>query len=68
MFVRKKRPAKRGRGSKAKKAAPRLRRPHLPQGLEQRHLDVIGLLLIAVVLLMPNGILGGLARLTGRRG
>jgi branched-chain amino acid transport system permease protein len=28
----------------------------------------IGLLLIAVVLLMPNGILGGLARLTGRRG
>jgi S-DNA-T family DNA segregation ATPase FtsK/SpoIIIE len=47
MFVRKQRGAK--RGSKAKK--PRGRkptRPHLPHGLEQRHLDLIGLLLIAV--------------------
>src|SRR6478609_1247797 len=47
MFVRKKRGAR--RGSKAKKAAPRKQafRPRLPQGLEQRHLDLIGLLLIA---------------------
>src|SRR5262249_10215674 len=45
MFVRKKRaPARRPKkkGSKA-----RIPRPHLPDGLEQRHLDVIGLLLIA---------------------
>jgi branched-chain amino acid transport system permease protein len=27
----------------------------------------IGLLLMAVVLLMPNGILGGLARIAGKR-
>jgi S-DNA-T family DNA segregation ATPase FtsK/SpoIIIE len=46
MFVRKKRGAK--RGSKAKKPKPRKSmRPHLPQGLEQRHLDLIGLFLIA---------------------
>jgi S-DNA-T family DNA segregation ATPase FtsK/SpoIIIE len=47
MFVRKKRGAR--RGSKAKKPAPRKQpfRPRLPQGLEQRHLDLIGLLLIA---------------------
>jgi S-DNA-T family DNA segregation ATPase FtsK/SpoIIIE len=48
MFVRKKRGAR--RGSKARKPAPRKQpfRPRLPQGLEQRHLDLIGLLLIAV--------------------
>ena len=47
MFVRKKRGAK--RGSKAKKPkARKSMRPHLPQGLEQRHLDLIGLFLIAV--------------------
>src|SRR3954467_13235983 len=46
MFVRKKRGAK--RGSKAKKPKGRKSvRPHLPQGLEQRHLDLIGLFLIA---------------------
>jgi S-DNA-T family DNA segregation ATPase FtsK/SpoIIIE len=46
MFVRKKRGAK--RGSKAKKAKGRKSmRPHLPQRLEQRHLDLIGLFLIA---------------------
>jgi S-DNA-T family DNA segregation ATPase FtsK/SpoIIIE len=48
MFVRKKRGT--GRGSKPaakRRAKPRLSRPRLPQGLEQRHLDVIGLLLIA---------------------
>ncbi len=46
MFVRKKRGAK--RGSKAKRPKGRKSvRPHLPQGLEQRHLDLIGLLLIA---------------------
>jgi len=47
MFVRKKRgsPARR---SKAKaKAKPRVSRPHLPAGLQQRHLDLIGLFLIA---------------------
>ena len=47
MFVRNKRGAK--RGSKAKKARPRKSmRPRLPQGLQQRHLDLIGLFLIAV--------------------
>jgi DNA segregation ATPase FtsK/SpoIIIE, S-DNA-T family len=46
MFVRKKRGAAARRKAKAKPKArgPRL---HLPQGLEQRHLDLIGLLLIA---------------------
>jgi len=47
MFVRKKRG---GAGRKPKgKAKPkrRLPRPHLPEGLQQRHLDLIGLLLIA---------------------
>ena len=51
MFVRKKRgsPARRPRGrAKAKpKAKRRLPRPHLPEGLQQRHLDLIGLFLIA---------------------
>ena len=47
MFVRKQRGAK--RGSKAKRTKGRKpTRPHLPHGLEQRHLDLIGLLLIAV--------------------
>jgi S-DNA-T family DNA segregation ATPase FtsK/SpoIIIE len=46
MFVRKKRGAK--RGSKAKKPkARRAVRDRLPRGLEQRHLDLIGLFLIA---------------------
>ena len=46
MFVRKKRGAK--RGSKARKPKGRKSmRPHLPQRLEQRHLDLIGLFLIA---------------------
>ena len=45
MFVRKKRGAP-ARRSKAKKA-PRARRPHLPAGLEQRHLDLLGVFLIA---------------------
>jgi DNA segregation ATPase FtsK/SpoIIIE, S-DNA-T family len=45
MFVRKKRgkPARRSRA----KAKSRLPRPHLPAGLQQRHLDLIGLFLIA---------------------
>ncbi len=46
MFVRKKR-GKTARRSTAKKSRPRVRRPHLPAGLEQRHIDLIGLLLIA---------------------
>jgi S-DNA-T family DNA segregation ATPase FtsK/SpoIIIE len=47
MFVRKQRGAK--RGSKARKPKGRKSmRPHLPHGLEQRHLDLIGLFLIAV--------------------
>jgi DNA segregation ATPase FtsK/SpoIIIE, S-DNA-T family len=45
MFVRKKR-ARSARRSKAKRRS-RLPRPHLPGGLEQRHLDLIGLFLIA---------------------
>jgi S-DNA-T family DNA segregation ATPase FtsK/SpoIIIE len=46
MFVRKKRGAR--RATKGKKAGPRRpARPRLPQGLEQRHLDLIGLFLIA---------------------
>jgi S-DNA-T family DNA segregation ATPase FtsK/SpoIIIE len=47
MFVRKKRGAP-ARRSKAKaKSKPRVPRPHLPAGLQQRHLDLIGLFLIA---------------------
>jgi DNA segregation ATPase FtsK/SpoIIIE, S-DNA-T family len=49
MFVRKKRGSS-ARGSKRKpKARPKrqLPRPHLPEGLQQRHLDLIGLILIA---------------------
>jgi S-DNA-T family DNA segregation ATPase FtsK/SpoIIIE len=47
MFVRKKRGAKRGSKAKAKRSRPRLPRPNLPGGLEQRHLDLVGLSLIA---------------------
>jgi S-DNA-T family DNA segregation ATPase FtsK/SpoIIIE len=48
MFVRKKRGSAARRKPKAKaKARPRLPRPHLPEGLQQRHLDLIGLFLIA---------------------
>jgi DNA segregation ATPase FtsK/SpoIIIE, S-DNA-T family len=44
MFVRK----KRGSAARRKpKGRPRLPRPHLPDGLQQRHLDLIGLFLIA---------------------
>jgi DNA segregation ATPase FtsK/SpoIIIE, S-DNA-T family len=46
MFVRKKRGAKRGSKPKRPKGRKSLR-PRMPQGLEQRHLDLIGLLLIA---------------------
>jgi len=46
MFVRKKR-GKPVRRSKAKKSRARVPKPHLPQGLEQRHLDLIGIFLIA---------------------
>jgi DNA segregation ATPase FtsK/SpoIIIE, S-DNA-T family len=49
MFVRKK---KRGSSARRKpkgkaKSKPRVPRPHLPDGLQQRHLDLIGLFLIA---------------------
>ncbi len=50
MFVRKKRaaPARGGKaGSKRKKAAKPMAGPRLPAGLEQRHLDLIGLFLVA---------------------
>jgi S-DNA-T family DNA segregation ATPase FtsK/SpoIIIE len=48
MFVRKKR-GKPVRRSKAKAKTPqgRVPKPHLPRGLEQRHLDIIGLFLLA---------------------
>jgi DNA segregation ATPase FtsK/SpoIIIE, S-DNA-T family len=46
MFVRKKR-GKPARRSTAKKSRSRMPRPHLPAALEQRHLDLIGLFLIA---------------------
>jgi S-DNA-T family DNA segregation ATPase FtsK/SpoIIIE len=48
MFVRKKRsaPARRAKG-KAKKSRPRVPRPQLGEGIGQRHLDMIGLFLIA---------------------
>jgi S-DNA-T family DNA segregation ATPase FtsK/SpoIIIE len=46
MFVRKKRGG-RGRSKARPKARAPLRRPHLPAGLSQRHLDLIGLLMIA---------------------
>jgi S-DNA-T family DNA segregation ATPase FtsK/SpoIIIE len=48
VFVRKKRGAAARRKPKGKaKAKSRLPRPHLPEGLQQRHLDLIGLFLIA---------------------
>jgi S-DNA-T family DNA segregation ATPase FtsK/SpoIIIE len=48
MFVRKKRGSAARRKPKARaKAKSRLPRPHLPEGLQQRHLDLIGLFLIA---------------------
>jgi DNA segregation ATPase FtsK/SpoIIIE, S-DNA-T family len=48
MFVRKKRSSAARRKPKGKaKAKSRLPRPHLPEGLQQRHLDLIGLFLIA---------------------
>jgi S-DNA-T family DNA segregation ATPase FtsK/SpoIIIE len=48
MFVRKKRGSAARRKPKGKaKAKPRMPRPHLPEGLQQRHLDLIGLFLIA---------------------
>jgi S-DNA-T family DNA segregation ATPase FtsK/SpoIIIE len=46
MFVRKKR-GKPARRSRARKSRARVPRPHLPQGLEQRHLDLIGIFLVA---------------------
>ena len=50
MFVRQKRGAKKRPKARAKskaKAGARIPRPRLPQALEQRHLDLIGLFLIA---------------------
>ncbi len=47
MFVRKRRGGKRRPKSKAKGGKARVPRPRLPQALEQRHLDIIGLFLIA---------------------
>jgi len=52
MFVRKKRGAAarrkaKGRAKAKPRAKARLPRPHLPEGLQQRHLDLIGLFLIA---------------------
>jgi S-DNA-T family DNA segregation ATPase FtsK/SpoIIIE len=49
MFVRKKRgsAARRPKGKSKPKSGRRMPRPRLPQGLEQRHLDLIGLFLIA---------------------
>ncbi len=48
MFVRKKRGSAARRKPKSKaKAKSRLPRPRLPEGLQQRHLDLIGLFLIA---------------------
>jgi S-DNA-T family DNA segregation ATPase FtsK/SpoIIIE len=46
MFVRKKRGG-RGRPKARPKGRSRMPRPHLPAGLSQRHLDLIGLLMIA---------------------
>jgi DNA segregation ATPase FtsK/SpoIIIE, S-DNA-T family len=80
MFVRKKRgvPARR---SKAKKARPRVPKPHLPRGLEQRHLDLIGIFLIAAGVYLTfvlffgwdggkvgNGVETGLTYLLGKVG
>ncbi len=49
MFVRQKRsaPARRKKPAKGKKAAKARRGLHLPEGIEQRHLDLLGLVLLA---------------------
>jgi S-DNA-T family DNA segregation ATPase FtsK/SpoIIIE len=47
MFVRRKRGSTARRSKGKAKPKPRLPRPHLPDGLQQRHLDLIGLFLIA---------------------
>jgi S-DNA-T family DNA segregation ATPase FtsK/SpoIIIE len=48
MFVRKKRGSAARRKTKGKaRPKPRFPRPHMPEGLQQRHLDLIGLFLIA---------------------
>jgi S-DNA-T family DNA segregation ATPase FtsK/SpoIIIE len=49
MFVRQKRsaPARRKKPAKGKKAAKPKRGLHLPEGIEQRHLDLLGLFLLA---------------------
>ncbi|MBS1878201.1 MAG: DNA translocase FtsK [Actinobacteria bacterium] len=49
MFVRQKRsaPARRKKPAKGKKAAKPRRGLHLPDGIEQRHLDLLGLFLLA---------------------
>ncbi|HEY2717064.1 MAG TPA: DNA translocase FtsK [Solirubrobacterales bacterium] len=49
MFVRQKRsaPARRKKPAKGKKAAKPRRGLHLPEGIEQRHLDLLGLFLLA---------------------
>lgn len=49
MFVRQKRsaPARRKKSAKGKKAAKPRRGLHLPEGIEQRHLDLLGLFLLA---------------------
>jgi S-DNA-T family DNA segregation ATPase FtsK/SpoIIIE len=49
VFVRKKRgsPARRPKAKRSRKGGGKVPRPRLPEGLEQRHLDLIGLLLIA---------------------
>jgi S-DNA-T family DNA segregation ATPase FtsK/SpoIIIE len=50
MFVRQKRPApaRRKKAAKGRKAKAAPRRSWLPQGIEQRHLDLFGLFLVAV--------------------
>jgi S-DNA-T family DNA segregation ATPase FtsK/SpoIIIE len=47
MFVRKKRGSGRASGAKKAKGRRQPLRARLPQGIEQRHLDILGLLLIA---------------------
>ena len=82
MFVRKKRGSVARRKPKGKaKTKPRLPRPHLPEGLQQRHLDLIGLFLIAAGVYLcfvlffgwdggkvGNGVETGLEYLFGRVG
>jgi S-DNA-T family DNA segregation ATPase FtsK/SpoIIIE len=47
MFVRKKRSSAKRRPKAKKAAQPRMPRPRLPRTLEQRHLDLLGLFLLA---------------------